>query len=189
MVPSRPPTLQHTRPVTRELLPHEYATLSVIPVTFYEQLVANFSFSLNASNTNALAQGPFTMTQDRALISFTPKLLRFQNPTGSVVAKLWQDSAGSPGVALATSNSVNLSTISSVAAEYVQFDFTDVTLQNGVTYWIGIEATYTFVNSVNHLKPSASNANPIAGSNVKLMSVGAWSNQATYDMTGTITTS
>jgi hypothetical protein len=70
-------------------------------------------------------------------------LKKILNPAGTMVAKLWANSSGSPGTLLATSDAISASTLST-SYGLITFTFSGanrVALPTGVSYWIGVDYT------------------------------------------------
>lgn len=146
-----------------------------------DSAVGTVSFSWapsNGSGNNGLDM-IFTLAEHRTAISVTLQLERLGSPNGVVTAYIYAQSGGKPtGPALATSSSLNSSSISTSGAAY-SFTFNDIGLDAG-TYVIVVRCTDTtsggnaiFVGTV----PSSAHSG-----NMYVDIDGTWTSEPDYDL-------
>lgn len=102
---------------------------------FHEPASYTSEYSLGTDTTRIRAQ-KFTAVSSKNVTVVRVMLAKVGSPTNNVSAKIYSDSSGSPGSALATStNSFTGTDLSTTPAE-VTFNFSGYSLTPGTAYWI-----------------------------------------------------
>lgn len=109
------------------------------------------------------------------------KLLKVSSPTGRMWVSIYATSAGAPtGAALATSDKLDVSLLSTTA-QWVRFLFrTPYTFTAGTTYAVVVEGDWT-IDGVNFIYWRSSNANPYAAGSRYAYDGSAWNVDAGTD--------
>jgi hypothetical protein len=118
------------------------------PTTFTETAIPMYSGSVIRVAQQIIAPSS-SLLSNLALVRVVVKLQRVGSPTGTLSVRLYSDSANTPGSLLTVIGSIDVSTISTTATEYIFDAATPYTVTQGAKYWISVE--YNEGNSSNYV--------------------------------------
>jgi hypothetical protein len=138
---------------------------NVISVDDNESLVAAYNNPTDQDSTVTLTDSGADQAVSQMIIADKEVTQAFlnvsflvgvtSNPSGNLIARIYEDNAGLPGAVIATSNPLDISLIPSVGFNFVNFIFaTELSLTKGQFYHIAIEGDSAYKLSYANLDGS-----------------------------------